>query len=203
GGFIAINDEELYRRLTELMIIVEGFPTYGGLTGRDLDVLAVGLQEVMELDYLEYRINQVRYLGDMLKDTGLPIVEPTGGHAVFVDAGQLLPHIPAHKFPGQSLAVEFFVEGGIRVVELGSLMFGGFNPNNGEKLTAKRELIRLALSRRVYTNSHLDYIAEVAGRIALKKESLTGYEITRQATFLRHFTCELKPDNTANIKVNS
>jgi len=193
GGFIALDDENLYRRLTELLTVIEGFPTYGGLAGRDLDVLAVGLHEVMDFDYLDFRIEQLEYFGKKIKEAGMPIVEPTGGHAVFIDAGALLPHISPERFPGQSIAVAFYEEAGVRVVELGSLMFGGTDPNTGEKLTAKRELVRMALPRRVYTNSHLDYVAEAAEKIVAVKSDLHGYNITRQAALLRHFTCDLKP----------
>ncbi|MDF1544242.1 MAG: tryptophanase [bacterium] len=192
GGFISVNDEDLYRRLTELLIVVEGFPTYGGLAGRDLDVLAVGLQEVLDFDYLDFRIDQVKYFGEKLKAAGIPIVEPTGGHAVFADAGALLPHIPAEQFPGQALTCSFYLEGGVRVVEMGSLMFGGVDPNTGKKFTASRELVRMALPRRVYTNSHLDYIAEAATTIVANKDQLTGLKITRQASLLRHFTCDME-----------
>lgn len=201
GGFMAINDEELFRQLTELMIIVEGFATYGGLAGRDLEVLAVGLKEVLDFDYLDFRIEQVEYFGKKIKEAGIPIVEPTGGHAVFADAGAFLPHIPADQFPAQSLAVAFYAEGGVRVVEIGSLMFGGIDPNTGEKLSANRELVRMALPRRVYTNSHIDYIAEVAGKIVARKNELRGYKITRQSAFLRHFTCDLQPLESEQIKV--
>ncbi|MCK4301542.1 MAG: tryptophanase [candidate division Zixibacteria bacterium] len=203
GGFIALNDEALYRRLTELMILVEGFPTYGGLAGRDLEVLAVGLEEVMDYDYLDFRIDQVAYFGEKIKQAGIPIVEPTGGHAVFCDAGKLLGHIPPHQFPGQSMTVEFYIEGGVRVVEMGSIMFGGTDPNTGEKLTATKELVRMALPRRVYTNSHLDYIAEVAEKVVAKKESLAGYRIVRQPVFLRHFTCDLESLKPEGITVDS
>ncbi len=203
GGFIALNDEELYRRIADFMIIVEGFPTYGGLAGRDLEVLAVGLEEVMDLDYLDFRVKQVAYLGNRLKEVGVPIIEPTGGHAVFVDAGRLLPHIPPEEFPGQTLTVEFYREGGVRGVEIGSLMFGGVDPVTGEKALAKRELVRLALPRRVYTNAHYDYVARTAEKIVAKKKSLTGYKILRQAPLLRHFTCDLAPVKlNDNIPVN-
>jgi len=192
GGFIAVSDEDLYRRLTELLIIVEGFMTYGGLAGRDLEVLAVGLEEVLEFDYLDFRVEQVRYFGERIKEAGIPIVEPIGGHAVFADAGKFLSHIPAEQFPGQTLTVALYLEGGVRAVEIGSLMFGGEDPNTGEKLTARRELVRMAVPRRVYTNSHLDYVADAAARIVEAKDKLGGYKITRQAAFLRHFTCEME-----------
>jgi len=201
GGFIALDDEDWYRRITDLMIIVEGFPTYGGLAGRDLEVLAVGFEEVMDFAFLDFRVKQVAYLGDQIKLAGMSIIEPTGGHAVFVDAGQLLPHIPVDKFPGQALTVEFYREGGVRVVEMGSLMFGGLDPSTGEKLTARRELVRMCLPRRVYTNSHYDYVAKTAQRIVARKESLVGYRILRQAPLLRHFTCDLAPANPKQVKV--
>jgi len=191
GGFIALNDEELYGRLTELLIIIEGYRTYGGLAGRDLDALAVGLQEVMDFDYLDFRIEQVAYFGHRIKEAGMPIIEPTGGHAVFIDAGQLLPHIPPVQFPGQSLTVEFYIEGGIRAVEIGSIMFAEADAETGKITPAPRELVRMALPRRVYTNSHIDYIADVAQRIFDRKESLPGYKIIRETKFLRHFTCDL------------
>ena len=192
GGFIALNDEALYRGLTELMILIEGFPTYGGLAGRDMEVLAVGLQEVLEIDYLDFRVAQVQYLGEKMKEAGLPIVEPTGGHAVFVDAGKYLPHIPALQYPGQALTVAFYLEGGIRTVEIGTVMFGEVDPSTGKEQPAPRELVRMALPRRVFTNSHIDYIAEVAQRITEHKNSLVGYKITRQSRLLRHFTCDFE-----------
>ncbi len=201
GGFIALNDPDLYRKLTELMILVEGFPTYGGLAGRDLEILAVGLREVMEIDYLDFRVAQVRYLGEQMKEAGIPIVEPTGGHAVFIDAGKYLPHIPALQYPGQSLTVAFYLEGGIRTVEIGSVMFGQIDPSTGKESPAPRELVRMALPRRVYTNSHIDYMAEIAQRITDRKDSLAGYRITQQARFLRHFTCDFEALVGAKEKV--
>lgn len=203
GGFITVNDEELYRRLTELMIIVEGFPTYGGLAGRDMDVLAVGFYEAMDESYLHYRIGQVRYFGEQLQQAGLPIIEPTGGHAVFIDAGKFLPDIPAEEFPGQALTVAFYLEGGIRVVEIGSIMFGGTDPETGKKVNAPKELVRLAIPRRVYTQSHIDYMVDVAKKIVAQKDKLTGYEITRQSAFLRHFTCDLRPLAKKGVTLNS
>jgi tryptophanase len=193
GGFIALDDEELYGRLAELLVLIEGFPTYGGLAGRDLEALAVGLEEVLDEEYLRYRIDQVAYLGAKMKEAGFPIIEPTGGHAVFIDAGKFLPHVPAEQFPGQGMTVGLYLEGGIRTAEIGSLMFGGIDPNTGRKLTARRELVRLAVPRRVYTNSHLDYVAEVGERIARNKAAITGFTITRESRFLRHFTCDLAP----------
>lgn len=200
GGFIALNDAELYRKLTEFMIIVEGFLTYGGLAGRDLDILSVGLKEVMDFDYLDFRIEQVAYFGKLIKQAGMPIIEPTGGHAVFIDAGKFLPNIPWEQFPAQSLTVAFYVEGGVRVVEIGSLMFGSIDPNTGEKMFAPKELVRMALPRRVYTNSHLDYVAEIAEKINAKKDNLCGYKITRQSALLRHFTCDLEEIKPEEVK---
>jgi tryptophanase len=199
GGFLAVNDENIYRKLTELMVIIEGFPTYGGLAGRDMEIIAVGLTEVLDYDYLDFRVDQVKYFGEKLVAAGLPIVEPTGGNAVFIDAGSFLPHIPPEQFPGQTLAVELYKEGGIRSAEIGTLMLGWTDPKTGKEYNALRELVRLALPRRVYTNSHLDYVAEVAERIVGVKDKLKGYRITRSSKILRHFTCDLIP--MANSKV--
>ncbi|MCD6250556.1 MAG: tryptophanase [candidate division Zixibacteria bacterium] len=200
GGFITLDDEKLYEKLTQHLILIEGFPTYGGLAGRDLEVLSVGLREVLDFDYLDFRIEQVEYFGEKIKAAGMPIIEPTGGHAVFVDAGQLLPHISPGQFPGHALAVEFYVEGGVRAVEIGSLMFGGTDPDTGKEFFAPRELVRMCLPRRVYTNSHIDYIAEVAEKIVTRKESIRGYEILKQTKFLRHFTCDLAVCKSEGVK---
>lgn len=191
GGFIALNDEELYGKLADLLVLIEGFPTYGGLAGRDLEALSVGLNEVLDEDYLRYRIDQAAYLGARLKEAGCPIIEPTGGHAVFVDAGRLLPNIPASQFPGQGFTVAMYVEGGIRTVEIGSLMFGSTDPKSGKFIPARHELVRLAIPRRVYTNSHMDYVADIAARVVCQKSKISGYTITRESEFLRHFTCDL------------
>jgi len=193
GGFIATDDRLIYDKITELMVVIEGFPTYGGLTGRDMDVLAVGFYEAMDEEYLKYRIGQVRYLGEELKKAGMPIVEPTGGHAVFIDAGEFLPHIKPEQFPGHSLAVAFYLEGGIRTVEIGSIMFGEIDPITNKPLAAPKELVRLAIPRRVYTASHIDYMADIADKITSDKNKLPGYIITRQPKYLRHFTCDLEP----------
>jgi len=201
GGFIAVNDEELARRMTELMIVIEGFPTYGGMSGRDIETVAAGLNEVLKEDYLAYRVGQVEYFGKILEQAGAPIIKPTGGHAVFIDAGKYLPHIPSDQFPGQTLSVELYREGGIRTSEIGSIMFGGYDPKTGEKISAPRELVRLAIPRRVYTGSHLEYVARVMERITARKETLRGYRITRQATLLRHFTIELEEMSKENVKV--
>jgi tryptophanase len=203
GGFIALDDEQLYERLTELMILIEGFPTYGGLAGRDMEILAVGLREVLDEDYLAFRVGQVAYFGQQLKAAGAPIVEPTGGHAVFVDAGRFLPHIPAEQLPGQSLTIELYRQGGVRAVEIGSTMFGETDPDTGKSTTAPAELVRLAMPRRVYTNTHYDYIADIVAGIARTKGALTGYKITRQPRFLRHFTCDLAPVSTTTVSTGS
>ena len=192
GGFIALNDEALFARLAELLVLIEGFPTYGGLAGRDLEALSVGLNEVLEEDYLRYRVDQVAYLGEKLKEAGCPIIEPTGGHAVFVDAGRLLSHIPPSQFPGQGLTVAMYVEGGIRAVEIGSLMFGSTDPATGKFIPARKELVRLTIPRRVYTNSHMDYVAQVAELVVKNKSKIPGYLITKESEFLRHFTCDLQ-----------
>ncbi|MEZ5358455.1 MAG: tryptophanase [Candidatus Zixiibacteriota bacterium] len=192
GGFIAINDETLAARLKELLILIEGFPTYGGLNGRDLEAIAIGLNEALTEEYLEYRTGHIAYFGDILREVGCPIIYPTGGHAVFLDAGKLLPHIPANQFPGQSVTVELYRRGAIRAVEIGSLMFGGEDPNTGELLTAKRELVRLAVPRRMYTVSHLEYSAEVVADIVKHKDSLRGYRVVEEPQYLRHFTCKLE-----------
>ncbi len=201
GGFIALNDEKLKQRIIELMIIIEGFPTYGGMSGRDIDAMATGLQEVLSEDYLTYRVGQIEYFGRIIELAGAPIVKPTGGHAIFIDAGRYLPHIPVDQFPGQSLTVELYREGGIRAVEIGSLMFGGLDPVTGEKITAPRELVRLAVPRRVFTGSHLDYVADCIARITKRKNDLRGLKITRQAALLRHFTADMAPMTEEEIKV--
>ncbi len=201
GGFIAVNDDELTRKMTELLIVIEGFFTYGGMSGRDIDAMATGLTEALNEDYLAYRVGQIEYFGKMIEQAGAPIIKPTGGHAIFIDAGRFLPHIPYHQFPAQSLTIELYREGGIRAVEIGSMMFGGIDPVTGEQLKASRELVRLAVPRRVFTASHLDYVADVIGRIAGRKEALKGYRLTRQATYLRHFTAELEEVADSGIKV--
>ncbi len=199
GGFITVNDEQLAGKLKELLILIEGFPTYGGLNGRDLEAIAIGLKEVLEEDYLAYRTGHVNYFGDIIQEAGCPIITPTGGHAVFLDAGKLLPHIPVEQFPGQSLTVELYRRGAIRAVEIGSLMFGGVDPNTGEKFTAKRELVRLAVPRRMYTVSHLEYTAEIIAEIVKNKDNLRGYRIVEEPKYLRHFTCKLVEMTTKSV----
>ena len=193
GGFLGGNDDRLARQEEELLILTEGFPTYGGLAGRDLEAIAIGLSEVVDEDYLRYRLASTRYLGEGLVRAGLPIVQPPGGHAVYIDAGAFLPHIPADAFPGHSLACAFYIEGGVRGVEIGTLMFGGEDPSTHTKRHAPLELLRLAIPRRVYTQSHMDYVVEVAEGIVAQRESLRGYRIVEEAPHLRHFTARLEP----------
>lgn len=201
GGFIAVNDEKLAREMRELLIVIEGFPTYGGMSGRDIEAVAAGLREALNEDYLAYRVGQVKYFGSILEQAGVPIVKPTGGHAIFVDAGRFLPRIPPERFPGQSLAVELYREGGIRGVEMGSLMFGMQDPSTGKKLNAPKELVRLAVPRRVYTASHLDYVAHIMEKISARKDSLKGFRITHEAKLLRHFTVELEELKKEEVEV--
>jgi tryptophanase len=193
GGFLASNDDRLSRQEEEMLILTEGFPTYGGLAGRDLEAIAIGLQEVVHEDYLKYRLASTKYLGEGLLSAGIPIVQPPGGHAVYVDAGSFLPHIPATEFPGHSLACAFYEEGGIRGVEIGTLMFGGQDPVSHEERIAPLELLRLAIPRRVYTQSHIDYVVEVARIVAEKKDSLRGFRLVEETPYLRHFTARLEP----------
>ena len=167
----------------DLLILTEGFPTYGGLAGRDLDAIAVGLEEVLQPDYLEYRIASTAYLGRHIADHGVPIVEPPGGHAIYIDAGRMLPHIPKHQFPGQSLAVELYRHAGVRSVEIGSVMFGE---------NARHELLRLAIPRRVYTQSHIDYLVEAILEVNERKRELRGLEIVHEPPFLRHFSARFR-----------
>ena len=193
GGFLAAHNDRLARQEEELLILTEGFPTYGGLAGRDLEAIAVGLTEVVNEDYLRYRVASTRYLGEGLMKAGMPIVRPPGGHAVYIDAGAFLPHIPKQEFPAQALACAFYVEGGVRGVEIGSLMFGGQDPATGKERLAALELVRLAIPRRVYTQSHMDYLIEVAGLVAARRDELRGFRIVEEARHLRHFTARLAP----------
>jgi tryptophanase len=193
GGFLASHDDRLARQEKELLVLTEGFPTYGGLAGRDLEAIAVGLREVVEEDYLGYRIASTRYLGEGLLELGIPIVRPPGGHAVYVDAGSFLPEIPPREFPAQALACEFYLQGGIRGVEVGTLMFGGTDPRTGEDRIAPLELYRMAIPRRVYTQSHMDYVLEVAAEVANRREAMRGLRIVDSVPHLRHFTARLAP----------
>jgi tyrosine phenol-lyase len=193
GGFVALRSRELFERLKNRLVIIEGFPTYGGLAGRDLEAVARGLEEVLDEAYLSFRVEQVRRFGQELIDAGIPVVRPIGGHAVYVDARAFLPHVPPLQYPGQTVTVELYREGAVRAVEIGSLMFARKNPETGAEMPAPVELVRLAVPRRVYTNSHLRYVAEVLRVIRDRKEELRGYRIVKQARFLRHFTAELAP----------
>jgi tryptophanase len=193
GGLLMMNDEGLFRNVCNELIIREGFPTYGGLAGRDLDAMAVGLREGLDEEYLAYRLNQTAYTAYRIKEGGVPIVEPPGGHAVYLDAGHLLPHIPHGEFPGQALTVELYLEGGIRGCEIGSVMFAHPNPETGEVVYPQLELVRLALPRRVYTQSHMDYVAEVIAKIAKRASELRGYRFTYAPELLRHFTAKFEP----------
>jgi tryptophanase len=193
GGFLASNDDSLAQQEEELLILTEGFPTYGGMAGRDLDAIAVGLREVVDEDYLKYRIASTRYLGLGLLELGIPIIRPPGGHAVYIDAGSFLPQIAPRELPGQALACAFYEQGGIRSVEIGTLMFGGPDPATGEDRVAPLELLRMAIPRRVYTQSHIDYVLEVAARVARIAPTLRGLKIVEAPAYLRHFTARLAP----------
>lgn len=192
GGFFVCNDDRWAEEFKNVLILQEGFPTYGGLTGRDLEAISVGLMEALEYEYQVYRHATVTYLGDRLIRKGIPIVRPVGGHAVFCDARQFLPHIPPLQYPGIGLINALYVTGGVRAVELGSVMFGKFDPD-GNELAAPLELVRLAFPRRVYTQSHFDYLLEVIEEVWEDRASIPGYRITYQAEYLRHFTCHLEP----------
>jgi tryptophanase len=193
GGFLAMNDEGLYQEACNELILGEGFPTYGGLAGRDLEAMATGLLEGLDENYLAYRLGQTAYLAERLLEVGVGIVEPPGGHAVYLDAGRMLPHIPQNEFPGQTLAVELYRAGAIRGVEIGSVMFAHPHPETGAIVYPALELVRLALPRRVYTQSHLDYVAEAAGQILQRGASLRGYKFTYAPKLLRHFTARFEP----------
>jgi len=191
GGFLCTNNETLARAEKDLLILTEGFPTYGGLAGRDLEAIAVGLNEALEEDYLRYRITSTAYLGDHIAREGVPIVQPPGGHAVYIDARAFLPHISPVQFPGVALAAELYIEGGIRSVEIGTLMFGKRDEKGAEQAGAL-DLLRLAIPRRVYTQSHIDYVVEVILEVWRRRKQIRGLEITYQAPFLRHFTARFR-----------
>lgn len=191
GGFLAINDDALALDAKNLLIITEGFPTYGGLAGRDLEAMAQGLKEVMDEDYLKYRIRNIEYMGEKLSAAGVPMILPTGGHAVYLDAKSFLNHIPAAKLPGVALVNALYIEGGIRGVEIGSLMFGKYN-EQGQHIAPPMELVRLAIPRRVYTQSHIDYVCEIIIEVYKKRNNYKGYTITYESPLLRHFTAHLK-----------
>jgi tryptophanase len=191
GGWLAMNDDALAESCRNLLILTEGFPTYGGLAGRDLEAIAQGLEEVVDEDYLRYRIRSTAYLGEALHAAGVPVVLPIGGHAVYLDARALLQHVPPLEYPGQSLAVALYVEGSIRGVEIGTVMFG-LHPD-GSETAAPADLVRLAIPRRTYTQSHVDYVIEVVQWVAERADELGGYRITHQPAQLRHFTARFEP----------
>lgn len=193
GGLLCVNDKALFQKLSNELIIREGFVTYGGLAGRDLDAMAVGLYEGLQEDYLAYRLSQTAYLSEKIRQAGVPIIEPPGGHAVYMDAGQLLPHLPHGEFPGQALAVELYLEGGIRGVEIGSVMFAHPDPDTGEVVYPTLELVRLAIPRRVYTQSHLDYVTDIVTKITERADKIRGYKFTYAPQLLRHFTARFEP----------
>ncbi len=192
GGFLALNDDELAIKCRNLLIVTEGFVTYGGLAGRDLEAVAQGLLEVLDEHYLQYRIRSVEYLGEKLIAAGVPIIEPPGGHAIYIDAKRFVNHIPPEQYPGQSIVCELYLEGGIRAVEIGSVMFGKYD-NQGKLIPAMMELVRLAIPRRVYTQSHVDFLIEVITEVYKKRNELKGYKIIYEAPILRHFTAKFEP----------
>ncbi len=191
GGWLAMNDDEWAARCRNLLILTEGFPTYGGLAGRDLEAIAQGLREVVNHDYLHYRVRSTEYLGEALIRLDIPIVQPTGGHAVYIDARAMLPHIPPLQYPGQALAVALYESGGVRGCEIGTVMFG-LRPDGTEQ-PAALDLVRLAIPRRTYTQSHIDYVIEVCAEVAGRASTLPGYRIVEQSPALRHFTARFEP----------
>jgi tryptophanase len=192
GGFLCTNDPRLAQQEKDLLILTEGFPTYGGLAARDLEAMAVGLEEVLDPDYLAYRFASVRYLAERLHEAGVPTVRPPGGHAVFLDAAAFLPHVPAHQYPGQALATELYLHAGIRSCEIGTVMFGRPDPSGGPDAPARLELVRLAIPRRAYTQSHIDYVLEAVLEVFARRATLRGMRIVEQPRQLRHFTARFE-----------
>ena len=192
GGVLLIRDDALARRANDLLILTEGFLTYGGLSGRDLEAMAQGFKEVLDEDYLQYRIRSIAYLGEHLLAAGVPIIEPPGGHAIYIDAAAVSPHIPREQFPGQALLVALYRHAGIRAVEIGSVMFGGGARGSGERLHPRLELVRLAVPRRVYTQSHIDYVVEAVVEVYRNRETLRGLRIAEAPATLRHFTAKFE-----------
>jgi tryptophanase len=191
GGFLALNNDDWAEAARNLLILTEGFPTYGGLAGYDLEAIARGLEEVLDADYLRYRIRSTEYLADELLRAGVPIIEPAGGHAIYIDARALAPHVPPLDYPGIALVNALYLEGGVRSVEIGTVMFG-LQPDGTER-PAAMDLVRLAIPRRVYTQSHIDYVAEVVLAVAGRRETLGGYRMTAAPRVLRHFTARFEP----------
>lgn len=191
GGFLALNDTELAEKLKSKLILIEGFPTYGGLAGRDLEVISRGLREVLDFDYLNFRVKQVEFLGRLISDAKVPIIKPVGGHAIYLDAKKFLPHIPQSELPGQTLVCELYLNYGIRCVELGTIAFA--KEKEGEVIYPKLELVRLAIPRRVYTNDHMRYVAKAVIEIYKKREKLKGMRYTKKPERLRHFTARFEP----------
>jgi tryptophanase len=193
GGFLALRDESWVERLKNKLVLIEGFPTYGGLAGRDLEAVAIGLREVLREDYLAFRVGQVQAFGERLSAAGVPIVEPVGGHAVYIDARAFAPHLPAEQYPAEALTIALYLEGGIRAVEIGGVMFGKPDPAHpSRELLPDLDLVRLAVPRRVYTNTHLEYVARVALQLHREPQRLRGVRILRQAPMLRHFTASFE-----------
>jgi tyrosine phenol-lyase len=191
GGFLCTNDAELAQRERNILILTEGFPTYGGLAGRDLEAIAVGLREILDEHYLDYRLLSTRYVVNGLIDSGIPVVAPAGGHAVYLDARRFLPHIEPLQYPGQALAVELYIEAGIRGCEIGTVMFG-MDPHSGEERPARTDLVRLAIPRRVYTQSHMDYVLEAIQYVWERRDAIRGMRIVEAPQFLRHFTAHFE-----------
>jgi tryptophanase len=200
GGFLGLNDDDLAMKARNILVVTEGFPTYGGLAGRDLEAMAQGLVEVLDENYLTYRIRSVEYLGEKLTDAGVPILQPPGGHAIYLDAARIAPHIPRHEFPGQAIVGELYRQGGIRSVEIGSVMFGRKDEATGAFIPAPFELVRLAIPRRVYTQSHIDYVIECVVEMFGRRAGLRGLSIIEEAPMLRHFTARFAPVRAARKK---
>ena len=194
GGFLATRDADAARSEAQsLLILTEGFPTYGGLSGRDLEALAIGMQEGIDEDYLNYRLASTRYIGQHLRDAGVPLLWPAGGHAIYLDAKRFAPHLAPAQLPGVAVAIALYLLGGVRACEIGTLMFGRRDPETGEETAGPRELVRLAIPRRVYTQTHMDYVIEVVIKAYEERESLPAYRIVEQPPFLRHFSAKLEP----------
>ena len=192
GGFLALHDDALAAQCRNILILTEGFPTYGGLAGRDLEALAVGLEEVLHEDYLEYRIQSTHYVWEHLDAAGVPLLRPAGGHAVYLDARAFLPHVPAPQLPGQTVSMSLFLEGGVRACEIGTVMFG-HTRQDGLQEPGPMDLVRLAIPRRVYTQSHMDYVIEVVRYVFDRRQQLGGLRILNEPPALRHFTCGFEP----------